>query len=310
LSNSTTHAHGARKSPHRTIGSGLGTRALLFCAVGLLGGGCEESRETAGDVADTAISAIDVAPADADVALADAGGQPVPDGTGDAGASGPATIRLSGWAFAFAGGGKPLVARIGIAEIPGLETTSAPDGTWEIEVPNGVAVTPWAESEGYQTMHLQTFTGSGEPIDHVDFQMVEKAIFNMFAYVLEMEPDPGRCQISTTVNTIKVRDLPLSEFVAYGAHGVAGATSHAEPEIPDTVYFDETTIPDRSLTETTIDGGVVWANVLPGVYTLRAVHPTRFFAPFVATCEPGRFINAGPTRGLRELTAEEAASLD
>jgi hypothetical protein len=50
--------------------------------------------------------------------------------------------------------------------------------------------------------------------------------------------------------------------------------------------------------------------VLPGVYTLRAVHPTRFFAPFVATCEPGRFINAGPTRGLRELTAEEAASLD
>lgn len=218
----------------------------------------------------------------------------------------PPTATLTGWAFAFAGKGKPIEgAVIRIAELPDLETTSAADGTWSLEVPTEAPVTPYAEAKGFALMHLQTFTLTGD-LDHVNFQMVENAIFTMFAYALETEVDPERCQISTTANTIEVRDLDLGDFVAYGAHGVAGATAHADPPIADTVYFDELTIPDRTLTETTVDGGVVWANVPPGVYTITAKHPTRHFAPFVATCVPGRFINAGPTRGLREITAAEA----
>jgi hypothetical protein len=37
------------------------------------------------------------------------------------------------------------------------------------------------------------------------------------------------------------------------------------------------------------------------VYTIRAQHPSTRFASFVATCKPGRVINANPPWGLHQL---------
>lgn len=51
---------------------------------------------------------------------------------------------------------------------------------------------------------------------------------------------------------------------------------------------------------TTEGSPVICPNVAPGVYVVSAQHPTRTFAPFTATCEPGRLINAGSPWGLRE----------
>lgn len=213
-----------------------------------------------------------------------------------------ATVRLRGVVFAFAGGQLLADARVTIAERPELTTTTDASGAWELEVPDGVPVTPYAELMRYQTMHLETFTTSGQDLERVNFQLVTQSIYRTFASILGEDPDPGLCQIASTVNVAAIGSLSFDEFRAYGPHGVAGATVDSEPPMGvETVYFTESTLPDPTLTETTIDGGVVWANVPPGRYALRTHHPERRFRECVVTCEPGRFINAGPPWGLHEL---------
>ena len=49
------------------------------------------------------------------------------------------------------------------------------------------------------------------------------------------------------------------------------------------------------------DGGVIWTGVPTGTYRISAHHPTTRFASFVATCRPGRIVNANPPWGLHEL---------
>jgi hypothetical protein len=104
---------------------------------------------------------------------------------------------------------------------------------------------------------------------------------------------------------VNVRDLSFEDFVAYGAHGVAGATASARPALPDPIYFNESVIPDPSLTESSVDGGVLWLDVPAGVYRFRAHHPSARFASFIATCEPGRLVNANPPQGLYQLKPGE-----
>ncbi|MCC7537209.1 MAG: hypothetical protein IT379_13385, partial [Deltaproteobacteria bacterium] len=208
------------------------------------------------------------------------------------------SVRLRGVVFGFASGELLEGARVSIAELPELATTSAADGTWELEVPDGARVTPVVELPRHPTMYLETFTTDGVDLERVNFQLVPEGIYRAFGSILGEDIDPVRCQIASTVNVAAIGDLSFEQFRAYGPHGVAGATVETTPSIgSQTVYFTEQTLPDRTLTETTIDGGVVWANVAPGTYELRAVHPERTFRPSTVTCEPGRFINAGPPWG-------------
>jgi hypothetical protein len=58
-----------------------------------------------------------------------------------------------------------------------------------------------------------------------------------------------------------------------------------------------------------IDGGVVWTRVPAGVYRVRAHHPSTRFASFVATCRPGRVVNANPPWGLHELGRRNTAKV-
>ncbi len=212
------------------------------------------------------------------------------------------TVNLHGYTFEFGSNGKPVVgAKLRLAEYPSLSATSDEGGSYVLRVPDGLASTPVVDHPGFKLMHLQTFTPAGKDLNNVNFQMVSPIIYDIFTAILEVEPDPEKCQISSTVNTKEIRDLDLEAFRAYGAHGVAGATVSAEPAVDDLVYFNENVIPNRSLTETSDDGGVVWPNVTPGTYVMSAEHPDTSFASFTATCVAGRFINAGPPWGLREL---------
>ena len=104
---------------------------------------------------------------------------------------------------------------------------------------------------------------------------------------------------------MNVRNLSFPEFVAYGAHGVAGATASTVPALPSPIYFNESVIPDPSLTETSIDGGIIWTEVPSGNYTVTAQSPTTRFASFRATCRDGRIVNANPPWGLFELKPGE-----
>ena len=101
-----------------------------------------------------------------------------------------------------------------------------------LEVPDNAEITPYSESVGFPAMHIQTFTTSGQNLTDVNFQMVSEVIYDIFAARLQTDPDPERCQIASTVNVADVKGLTLEEFVAYGAHGVQGATASMEPAVP------------------------------------------------------------------------------
>ena len=215
------------------------------------------------------------------------------------------TVTLRGLAFQFGTENTPLAgARLSLAECPALDTVTDASGRYALAVPRGLAVTPVIEYEDFPVMHLETFTLESD-LDDVWFQTVPPLFYDIFSGMLGEEPDPERCQVSTTVNEAATLGVSLEEFLALGDHGVAGATVTIDPPVDPThgpVYFDARTLPDRSLTETTNDGGVVFANLEPGQYVLRAHHPTRTFREIHVTCVAGRFINAGPPFGLHEIT--------
>ena len=92
-----------------------------------------------------------------------------------------------------------------------------------------------------------------------------------------------------------------AEFTGYGAHGVAGATAFATPALAAPIYFNRQVVPDPAQRRSSVDGGVIWPRVPTGVYTIRARHRSTRFASFVATCAPGRVVNANPPWGLHQL---------
>ena len=264
---------------------------VCLAMLALTGVACESTNTTG--------SPTDV-PAMADAARDSSTTDAVPDDVRPEVLSGP-TVKLSGVVYRFHSPDPVAEVVVSVAEFPELTTTSDDGGRFVLEVPDGVQITPFAAHPIYVTEYHQTFTTDGADLEKLYFQMVTPAVYDIFAQILQIVPDPGKCQIASTVNVKAIRAIDFEGFTTYGPHGIAGATADSEPPTTPVAYFDESTTPDLSLTESTIDGGVVWTNVDPGVYTFRAHHPDIATDSFVATCEPGRFINASPPWGLREL---------
>ena len=109
------------------------------------------------------------------------------------------------------------------------------------------------------------------------------------------------CAIVSTFSTRNVRDLSFRGFTAYGAHGVAGATAFADARAAGAGLLQRGGHPGPGAAALLVDGGVVWTRVPAGSYRIRARHPSTRFASFVATCAPGRVVNADPPWGLHEL---------
>jgi hypothetical protein len=200
-------------------------------------------------------------------------------------------------------------AAVKVAELPGVSAQTGPDGSYDLLVPDGTKFTPYADSAGHHRIYLQTYVSQGKDLERVNFQMPSDAAFNLLALVLSAPRNANNelvnCAVVSTFSTTNVRDVSFNDFVAYGAHGVAGATASASPALPNPVYFNESVIPDASRTVSSVDGGVVWPVVPAGVYRFTAQHPSTRFAPFRATCEPGRVVNANPPQGFYELRPGE-----
>ena len=177
--------------------------------------------------------------------------------------------------------------------------------SYDLVVPDRRKVTPYITAPGYHTIYLQTFRTAGEDLARVNFQTPRESIYRALAALLDVPLDEDgelrQCGIVSTFSTRDVRDLSFGGFTGYGAHGVAGATAFATPALPAPVYFNEDVIPDPMQELSSVDGGVVWTRVPTGVYRIRARHPGTRFASFVATCRPGRVVNANPPWGLHEL---------
>jgi hypothetical protein len=196
-------------------------------------------------------------------------------------------------------------ATIRVAELPRLHATVRPDGSYDLTVPDRTKITPYIVAPGYHTIYLQTFTTAGEDLANVNFQTpteaVYKALLALVGVPVDSAGNPVNCAIVSTFSTKNVRDLSFDDFTAYGAHGVAGATATGSPALPKPIYFNESVLPDRNQAKSSIDGGVLWIGVHPGVYTISAHHPSKRFASFTATCRNGRIVNANPPWGLHEL---------
>jgi hypothetical protein len=204
-------------------------------------------------------------------------------------------------------------ASIRVAELPKVRATVRRDGTYDLVVPDGARITPYIVAAGHHTIYLQTFVTAGEDLNNVNFQTPSDAIYTALAALLGVQLDaagnPKQCVIVSTFSTKNVRDLSYAEFIAYGAHGVAGATASAKPSLPRPVYFNEKVIPDRAQATSSKDGGVIWTGVPSGVYGVSGHSASTRFAGFTATCRPGRVVNANPPWGLHELAGANPARI-
>jgi hypothetical protein len=225
---------------------------------------------------------------------------------GEEGRESASTVHVRGTAYEFNNTDVRLAgATIRVAEHPRLHATTGPDGTYELAVPDGARVTPYIRATGYHTIYLQTFRIAGEDLHRVNFQTPTETVYRALAALLSVPLDAGGelrdCAIVSTFSTRNVRDLSFRQFTAYGAHGVGGASAFSSPALPPPLYFNEQVLPDPTQRRSSIDGGVIWTRVPAGVYTIRARHPSTRFASFVASCRPGRVVNANPPWGLHEL---------
>lgn len=202
-------------------------------------------------------------------------------------------------------------ATVKVVEFPALSAKVAADGTYDLAVPDRAKVTPYIVAAGHHTIHLQTFTTAGEDLANVNFQTPSTAVYGLLAGLLAVPLDAAgelqQCAIVSTFSTVAVRALDFAGFTGYGAHGVAGATASLSPAAAAPIYFNADVIPDRGQLRSSKDGGVIWTGVPAGVYAVRATHPTAKFASFVATCVPGRIVNANPPWGLHQLAAPNPA---
>lgn len=218
---------------------------------------------------------------------------------GEAGA-----IEVSGDAFAFTLPGTPygLIdgATISILEQPDQAAQTDAMGHYVFPaVPGGSEATLVIEAEGFPLARTKTFTipDSGT-LERVTFQVPDDTLFAALASLLTIEVDPAACQIVSTVTRVG------KSIYDAGAHGEAGATVTLEPAIPaehGPVYFGADVIPDRDLTETSEDGGVLYTNVPVGTYVMRAHKDGVVFEEATMKCEAGVLVNASPPYGLQAL---------
>jgi hypothetical protein len=241
------------------------------------------------------------------------------------------TVKISGKAFIFNHMDTYISgATIKVREFPKISATTNDLGDYVLTVPDDANVTPYILSgAGTLTKHakdddsptgtvdthwneidLQTFHTRGENIENANFQTPQDAEYNALKGLLHIEsnPETGRpaqCAIVTTASQRDVRDTTYKGYWENTPHGVEGATSVEYPALDGPMYFSEQVIPLPTVPNTSGDGGIIWPVVPTGTYRIVTTSPDDRFASFLATCAPGRVINANPPWGAYQLTGEE-----
>jgi hypothetical protein len=200
-------------------------------------------------------------------------------------------------------------ATIKVVEFPDVAATTAADGSYQLDVPAGATVTPYIEASGHHTIYLQTFTldaaHEGTALGGVNFQTPTDAIYEalkgLIGGFVGRDPFLGGCVIVTTVGDPKLVGMNFDQFINFHPHGVAGAIANIDPPSATPIYFNDSVLPDQAQHTTSGDGGVLWANVPPGEYTLSATKAGMNFATVHVTCQQDRVINANPVWGLHAI---------
>lgn len=209
----------------------------------------------------------------------------------------------SGRAHVFGpGGGDLLGARVSVAEAPGLTTTIGANGDFSLRVPSGGECSFVLHQPGFHDSQTAALPVPEKGIEQIGFQAPTDKTYDLLVAITGLEPDDGRCQIATTVSRAGTEP--------YGGAGLGepDAIVSITPPLPaeqGPIYFryvsEAVIYPDRKLSATTIDGGVLFTNVPPGEYVLRADKPGKRFSTVKLRCRAGMLVNAAPPWGIQEL---------
>ncbi len=213
-------------------------------------------------------------------------------------------VHVTGMAFVFGPNDAMLTvqdATVAVAESAAVTTKVESDGSFAFDVPSGGPTTFSIAKDGFHAGQSATIDVGSGGIAMLGFQTPTNAAFDSLGVIARVTPDPAACQIATTVSR--------SGTAPYGGDGLGaeGAVVTIEPPLPATsgpIYFaydNGTIFPDRSLAATTMDGGVIFANVPVGDYTLTATKADAQFSPVNIRCRPGVLVNAAPPNGLQQL---------
>ncbi|MEW6269521.1 MAG: hypothetical protein AB1689_09530 [Thermodesulfobacteriota bacterium] len=225
---------------------------------------------------------------------------------GDAGDGAPQVASVSGDAIPFNGGDRRIEgAEVWILEQPERRMVTGGDGHFSFDgVEVGSEVTLVLEHPDYHLIQTGTHVVPPEGIERLTFQAVTHDVYAALAALLGVVPDEeGACQMPTTVTRVG------RSLYDPGAHGEEGATVTIDPPLPaehGPIYFNSQVLPDRSRSETSDDGGVLWIQVPPGEYVLTASKPGVEFRQVKMKCRPGVLVNASPPWGLQALPAASA----
>ncbi len=193
-------------------------------------------------------------------------------------------------------------AKLSVAEAPDYQTTVAADGSFAFEVPSGAPVSFVVEQPGFHPNQSATLQVEPKGIEMLGFQAPTESTFDLLANFSDIDPDPARCQIATTVSRAGTAPYGGS---ALGEPDVVVSIDPPLPSESGPIYFEYVNesliLPMRTLTATSIDGGVIFANVPEGEYTLTATKPGKQFSTVEIRCRAGRLVNAAPPHGLQEL---------
>lgn len=210
-------------------------------------------------------------------------------------------VSVSGVAAVFndAVSGRIAGATISVLEHPELQMTTAEDGLFSFEgLHEGEEATLVLEHADYPLIQTGTHTLPAEGIQDLTFQVPSKPIYDLLAAIVQVTPDPTKCQLVTTITR------KGGTILEPGAHGEAGVTVSVSPELASShgpIYFNASVIPDPTLTESSEDGGVLYTNVPPGEYVLHGDKAGASLGDVKFICRPGVLVNASPPRGMNVL---------
>lgn len=209
-------------------------------------------------------------------------------------------VAVSGKAFVFGPGGGSLAgATVSVLEDPSRMGVVAEDGTFSLDVPSGAPLSFVLARDGFTTVQSATVDPGADGLADVGFQVPTPDTVTLLALAAQVDLATDLCQVATTVSS--------AASPPYGGAGVgepgATVTLGALPDgASGPIYFDYLSesliLPDPDLTATTIDGGVLFANLPTGAYTLHADKEGVEFTEAAVRCHPGALVNAAPPHGI------------
>lgn len=212
-----------------------------------------------------------------------------------------ALASVSGNAIPFHDGpdGRVAGAEVWILEDPEMRVVTDEDGYFEFtDLLVGSEVTLVMDHEDYVPIQTGTIVLGPEGAERVTFQAVTHEIYGVFANIVDVEPDPSRCQMVTTVTRVG------KSIYDPGAHGEGDVIVTIDPPLSEEqgpIYFNSSVIPDFTLDQTSDDGGVLFIQVEPGEYVWTASKPGVDFRQVKMKCRAGVLVNASPPWGLQAL---------